>query len=112
MFLPFDLFWTTYGSCYCTLTRPLYLDYCNSLYLNLPKSELNHLQGIQNALAHVVADTRRCDHIAPTRQSMHWLKVHERINYKVIPLTYNLLQTAKPTYLSHLLTLQESYSYR
>ena len=31
------------------------LDYCNSLYLNLPQTELNRLQHIQNALARVVS---------------------------------------------------------
>jgi len=88
------------------------LDYCNSLYLNLPKSELNRLQRIQNTLARVVANTRRRDHITPTLQSLHWLKVQERINYKVVSLTYNVLQTSHPSYLSRLLTLQPARSTR
>ena len=82
------------------------LDYCNSLYIGLPKTELNRLQNIQNALARVVANKRRNEHITPTLQSLHWLRIPERINYKIISITYNILETSKPTYLSSLLTLQ------
>ena len=59
------------------------------------KSKLKQLQGIQDALAYVVANIRRRDHITPTMQSLHWLKVHEHINYKVILLACNVLQTRK-----------------
>jgi len=64
------------------------LDYCNSLYLNLPKTQLHRLQQIHNSLARaVVAAPRSCpaDHIL---KSLHWLKVPERIEYKIISTTY------------------------
>ena len=35
------------------------LDYCNSLYLNLPKTQLNRLQHIQNSLARAVVAAPR-----------------------------------------------------
>jgi hypothetical protein len=88
------------------------LDYCNSLYIGLPKSELNRLQNIQNTLARVVANKRRHDHISPILESLHWLKLPERIHYKIIAMTYNILETAKPSYLSSLLTLQPPRSTR
>ena len=71
------------------------LDYCNSLYLNLPSCELDRLQLIQNTLARTVCNTRRFTHITPALKSLHWLKIRERIAYKVISLTYNALHTAK-----------------
>jgi len=88
------------------------LDYCNSLYLGLPKTELGRLQHIQNALGRVVANTKRHDHITPTLQSLHWLKIQERITYKIISVTYDVLATAKPSYLSSLLTIQSARSTR
>ena len=88
------------------------LDYCNSLYLNLPQTELNRLQHIQNALARVVTNTRLHDHITPSLQSLHWLKIHERITYKVMSITYNVLNTSKPNYLSSLLSLQPARNTR
>ena len=88
------------------------LDYCNSLYIGLPKSEINRLQNIQNTLARVVANKRRHDHISPTLESLHWLRIPERIDYKILSITYNILETAKPSYLSSLLTLQPTRSTR
>ena len=82
------------------------LDYCNSLYLNLPSCELDRLQLIQNTLARTVCNTRRFTHITPALKSLHWLKIRERIAYKVISLTYNALHTAKPAYLAKLITAQ------
>ena len=81
--------------------------------LQLPrKSEINRLQNIQNALARVIANKRRHDHITPTLESLHWLKIPERIDYKILSITYNILETSKPTYLSSLLTLQPTRSTR
>ena len=88
------------------------LDYCNSLYLNLPSCELDRLQLIQNTLARTVCNIRRYTHITPTLQSLHWLKIRERITYKVISLTYNALHTAKPAYLAKLITTQPPRSTR
>jgi hypothetical protein len=88
------------------------LDYCNSLYLGLPKTELGRLQHIQNALGRVVANTKRRDHITPTLQSLHWLKIQERITYKIASITYDVLSTSKPAYLSKLLAVQPARSTR
>ena len=51
------------------------LDYCNSLYYNLPNSQLSRLQHIQNSLACAVVKTPKFSHITPTLKSLHWLKV-------------------------------------
>ena len=51
------------------------LDYCNSLYYNLPKSQITRLQQIQNSLARVVVKTPKCCHITPILHSLHWLKI-------------------------------------
>jgi hypothetical protein len=88
------------------------LDYCNSLYLNLPKNELNRLQLIQNTLARIVSKSKRCDHITPTLLSLHWLKMSERVKLKIAAITYNLLHSSQPEYLSKLVTLQSTRSTR
>ena len=38
--------------------------------------------------------------------SLHWLKVNERIEYKLLSLTYKVLTTAQPSYLHNLISLQ------
>ena len=55
------------------------LDCCNynSLYHNLPKSQISRLQQIQNSLAHAVVKAPKSSHITPILQSLHWLKITE-----------------------------------
>ena len=70
------------------------LDYCNSLYHNLHKSQLNRLQQIQNCLARTVVKAPKSSHITPILRSLHWLKINERIEYKLLSLTYEVLTTS------------------
>ena len=55
------------------------LDYCNSLYHNLPNCQLNWLQQIQKSLARAVVKAPKSTHITPILKSLHWLMVNERI---------------------------------
>ena len=83
------------------------LDYCNSLYFNLPETQINRLQHTQNSLARTVANTPKYSHITPVLKSLHWLKIEQRIQYKLISLTYKILTTSQLyTYLHNLISLQ------
>ena len=82
------------------------LDYCNSLYFNLPKTQINRLHHIQNSIPRTVANTPKYSHITPVLKSLHWLKIHKRIQYKLISLTYKVLTTSQPTYLNNLISVQ------
>jgi hypothetical protein len=80
------------------------LDYCNSLYYDLPASSLHKLQVIQNTIARVVVPkTKRFDHIKPILKQLHWLPINARINFKIATLTYKVLNHKQPSYLSDLL---------
>ena len=46
------------------------------------------------------------------KKSLHWLKVKERIEYKLLSLTYKVLTTAQPCYLRNLISLQPPRSTR
>ena len=50
----------------------------------LSKSQITHLQQSQNSLARVVVKTPKCCHITPIIHSLHWLKITERIEYKLL----------------------------
>ena len=41
------------------------LDYCNSLYINLPLSQINRLQKVMNEAARLNTSTPRNEHITP-----------------------------------------------
>ena len=81
------------------------IDFCNSLFYNLPKSSISRLQLIQNSLARVIyPSTRRSDHISPVLRDLHWLPVKERIIFKIAVLTFKSLHGLAPPYLADLLT--------
>src|SRR6218665_1303704 len=88
------------------------LDYCNSLFLNLDSTKIQRLHLIQNSLARAVNRTPRHHHITPVLRSLHWLKIPERIHFKVLSLIYNSLQSSQPTYLCELFTIQPTRSTR
>ena len=82
------------------------LDNANSLLYGLPKFLIDRLQNVQNAAARVVTRTRKYDHIKPVFKQLHWLPISQRINYKILLLTYKALNGQAPNYLTELL---ESY---
>jgi hypothetical protein len=88
------------------------LDYCNSLYLNFPSHFINRLQLILNAAARAVTNTCKSSHITPILKSLHWLKISQRIHFKIISLTYNTIQFSQPSYLHQLLEFQNSRNTR
>ena len=58
------------------------LDYCNSLFYNLPAKSLNRLQLVQNALARVVVPSVRRNHqLTPTLRQLHWLPMHPKTHH-------------------------------
>jgi len=79
------------------------IDYCNPLLLNLPATQMNRLQLVLNSAARAVTKTPKLHHIIPILKSILWLKINERIKYKVLSLTYISLKTGQPSYLRSLL---------
>ena len=72
------------------------VDYCDSLLLNLSRSQLDGLQLILNSAARAVSKTPRFTYISPVLKSLHWLKIDQRIHYKILSITYKTLQSRKP----------------
>ena len=82
------------------------VDYCNSLFLNLPRFQLDRLQLVLNSAARAVFGTPHFTHISPVLESLHWLRIAERINYKILSIAYKTLQSRNPAYLHNLLRIQ------
>ena len=79
------------------------LDYCNSLYFGIDNSLLSQLQSIQNSSCRIIFNLKRRDSVSEFLQKLHWLKVRERIYFKILVLVYKCLNGTAPVYLSELL---------
>ena len=72
--------------------------------VGLPKNLIFRLQRTQNTAERLVTRSKPSSHnyITPVLQSLHWLPVEKRIQYKILLLTYNFrcLHARAPTYTS------------
>ena len=57
------------------------------------------------SLARADVKPAKSSHITPILRSLHWLKVNERIEYKLLSLTYKVLTTSQPSYLNNLISV-------
>ena len=64
------------------------LDYGNSVLIGLPIHLLRRLQSVQNAAARLIYRLRRFNHVTDALVSLHWLRVPERVVYKIAVLTF------------------------
>ena len=75
------------------------LDYCNSLYYELPAYQLKKLQPVFNRAARLIVGISPRERITPVLIDLHWLPIKARIVFKICVLTYIALNTGKPAYL-------------
>ena len=83
------------------------LDYCNLLLYNIADAKIERLQKVQNQAARILTKSPRKDHITPVLKQLHWLKVRERIQYKVLILAHKSFYETAPQYLSSLVTRKD-----
>ena len=86
------------------------LDYGNSLLYGLPDLLLDKLQRAQHAAARVVVKASRYDDVTLILETLHWLPVRYRIQYKILLTTYEASHLHAPSYLSDLLEFYQPIS--
>jgi len=67
------------------------LDYCCSVLVGVSGTLLRRLQSVLNAVAQIVLSARSSDHITPLLRELHWLKITERIQFRLCVLAYRCL---------------------
>ena len=79
------------------------LDYCNSLLYNVNNCVINKFQKVQNAAARVILKLRKFQSVRNELVNLHWLRINERITFKLLVLTFKCMNDMAPVELSALL---------
>jgi len=75
------------------------LDYGNATH-HINHQHIKPVQSVLNSAARLVFSASRYDRITPLLRQLHWLKVPERIKFKLAVLVYKCLHQTAPLYLA------------
>ena len=76
------------------------LDYGNFILVGEPAYRLRQLQAVLNAAARLTLRLGRYDHITDSLIVLHWLRVPERVDFRLAVGAYCVLQGVAPGYLN------------
>ena len=82
------------------------IDYGNSTLVGLPAYRLEQLQLVINAAAKIINKKRNHDHVTLPLHDLHWLRISQRIDYKISSLVFKSLLGHAPLYLPFTRTSQ------
>ena len=75
------------------------LDNYNLMFNGLSKTDLSRLQKLQNKAARLIYQQPKRCHITPLLTDLHWLRIEDRIKYKLLLSVYKCLNGLCPQYL-------------
>lgn len=84
------------------------LDYCNAFLAELSASTLAPLQRVLHAAAGLVCDLLPRDHVTSALQSLHWLPVNQRIEFKLCLLVHLVINGRALAYLCDVIKITAS----
>ena len=80
-------------------------DYCNGLLLGVSAHQMNKLQVVQNMCCRIIKNLRKYDHISDAMKDLHWLKIPQSIQFKVLVTIYQCVNGLAPPFVINLLDL-------
>jgi exonuclease III len=78
------------------------LDYCSTVYANMPNVHISRLQSVLNASARLITNQSKYCHITPLLRGLHWLPKWARIDFRVCVLVYRAMNNISPSYLKEM----------
>ena len=76
------------------------LDYGNALLYSAKSKDLDCLQSLQHKAIKLIFSANRFDSPAPLMNTLHWLPIRERINFKTCMYVFKCIHGNAPKYLS------------
>ena len=92
----------------CSLVLSI-MDYCNSLYYGISAENLGKLQRVQNCAARLACKVNIYDGVSSEElfKRLHWLKVRERIIYKILVTVHKCIYGDAPVDVKDLVRLSQ-----
>ena len=81
------------------------LHYHNGLLLGALAHQLNKLQIVQNVCCTTIKNLRKYDHMSDAMKDLHWLKIPQHIQFKVLVTIYQCVNGIAPPFVINLLDL-------
>jgi len=75
------------------------LDYGSVTLAGVPGHLLDRLQSVLHAAARLIYRSRKYDPVSPLLRDLHWLRVPERIKYRLAVLLFHCRNNTAPEYL-------------
>ena len=93
----------------CSLVLSV-IDYCNILYYGMSNDNLKKLQSVQNCAARLACKVNCFDRVPSDElfRRLHWLKVRERIAYKVLVVVHKCVYGNAPVDVKNLVRFSQS----
>ena len=83
------------------------LDHDNFFLVTLSAYLQGHLQSVLSAAARLVFRLRRYDHVTDALATLHWLRLPQRVDFKVALMAFRVLHGLAPSYLNQLVRVAE-----
>ena len=84
------------------------IDYCNVILAGCSSTSLQRLQRVLNCCARIIMNLPKYSHITDTLRELHWLPIHQRIQFKLCCLVFKCLAGTAPIYLKNIIKLAPS----
>jgi len=78
------------------------------MFVGLPAYLQRRLQAVLNAAARLVFRLRRYVHVSDALEILHWLRLPERVNFKLALMAYQVLNCMASPYLNQQFRYQAS----
>ena len=84
-----------------------HLDYLNAELYGIPDKTLNKYQRIQNMSAKLARGKSKYDSSIESLKTLHWLPIHQQIEFKILVLSHKCINNSAPRYLQELISVKQ-----